>query len=68
MNTKTLTSIITDFEYSRNRFLKDVSTHLPVAEAVRFFLGETILSMPSFTREVKPSAPWRRFVACQRTL
>jgi hypothetical protein len=32
------------------------------------FSGEKILSMPSFGREVKPFAPCRRFVACQRTL
>jgi hypothetical protein len=34
----------------------------------RIFSGEKILSTPSFGREVKPLAPCRRFVACQRTL
>jgi hypothetical protein len=34
------------------------------AEAVGFFSGEKILSMPSFGREVKPFAPCRRFAAC----
>jgi hypothetical protein len=32
------------------------------------FSGEKIHSMPSFGGEVKPSAPCRRFVACERTL
>jgi hypothetical protein len=36
--------------------------------AVGFFSGEKFLSMPSFGREVKPFAPYRRFAACQRTL
>jgi hypothetical protein len=30
----------------------------------QIFLGEKILSMPSFRREVKPFAPCRRFAAC----
>jgi hypothetical protein len=34
----------------------------------RIFLGQKILSMPSFGREVKPFAPCRRSAACQRTL
>jgi hypothetical protein len=33
-----------------------------------FAPGEKIISMPSFVREVKPFAPCRIFVACQRTL
>ena len=37
------------------------------AEAVRF-LGEEILSTPSFGGEVKPSVSCRRFTACKRSL
>ena len=32
------------------------------------FLGEKILSMPSFGGEVKPSVSCRRFAACKRSL
>ena len=39
-----------------------------LAEAVRIFQGEKILSTPSFGGEVKPSVPCRRFVACKRSL
>jgi hypothetical protein len=38
------------------------------AEAVGFFSGEKIFSMPSFRREVKPFAPCRRFAACKKSL
>jgi len=34
----------------------------------RIFKGEKILSTPSFGGEVKPSVPYRRFVACKRSL
>jgi hypothetical protein len=34
----------------------------------RIFLGEKILSMPSFGREVKPFAPCRRFAVCKKSL
>jgi len=39
-----------------------------LAEAVRIFQGEKILSMPSFGREVKPSVPCHGFAACKRSL
>jgi len=32
------------------------------------FLGQKILSTPSFGGEVKPSVPCRRFAACKRSL
>jgi len=32
------------------------------------FIGEKILSTPSFGGEVKPSVPCRRFAACKRSL
>jgi hypothetical protein len=38
------------------------------AEAVGFFSGVKILSMPSFGREVKTFVPFRRFAARKRTL
>jgi hypothetical protein len=38
------------------------------AEAVEYFSGEKILSMPSLGREVKPFAPCRRSVACKNSL
>jgi hypothetical protein len=34
----------------------------------RIFLGETILSTPSFGGEVKPSVSCRIFTACERSL
>jgi len=39
-----------------------------LAEAVRIFHGENILSTPSFGGEVKPLVPCCRFVACKRSL
>jgi hypothetical protein len=58
--------------YSRTRLacwplVPKIAGSLP-AEGVGFFSGDKILSMPSFGREVKPSAPCSRFAACQRTL
>jgi hypothetical protein len=32
------------------------------------FKGDEIRSTPSFGGEVKPSVPYRRFMACKRTL
>ena len=34
----------------------------------RIFQGEKIFSTPSFGVEVKPSVPFRRFMACKRSL
>jgi hypothetical protein len=39
-----------------------------LAEAVKIFQGEKILSTTSFGGEVKPSVPCRRFAACKRSL
>jgi hypothetical protein len=38
------------------------------AEAVGFLKAKKTLSTPSFGGEVKPSVPFRRFVACKRSL
>ena len=38
------------------------------AEAVGIFRAKKILSTPSFGREEKPFAPYRRFTACERSL
>jgi len=39
-----------------------------LAETVRIFQGEKILSTLSFGREVKPWVPCRRFAVCKRSL
>jgi hypothetical protein len=38
------------------------------AEVFRIFMGEKILSTPSFGEAVKPSVPYRSFAACKRSL